>query len=331
MHNFDYNMLNIKYLFKLVLFVFPLLLCWAILEVVLRELPSTHSIKQARLANQAVDVETLILGSSSAFYGIAPSCLDGHAYNLANVSQSCYYSDSLLKQQYLNLPKLRRVIFQVNYYELGSELDEGLDKWRIYFYLQVWGIKPRHRSDLMDLRSISSLELRKNQFSLGSLRRGYAAWRSHSAWLDFADDDNIDNYGWWSRDAVSSISPIKTDEEVEKVVKYQTNIINQNSDYPGYDALKQSLDFCKAHNLQAVIVTTPVQHAYRKYMDKKIWGSTETAIREFERNGLCIYANFLECDELQNSDFDDPNHLSKFGAVKFTCMLNRFLKDMPSQ
>ena len=317
-----------KYLFKLVLFVCPLLLFWTILEVVFRKLPSTHSIKKDRLANQTDDIDTLVLGSSSAFYGIAPSCLDGHAYNLANVSQSCYYSDALLKQQYPNLPKLRRVIFQVNYSELGTELDEGLDNWRIYFYFQVWGIEPRHRSDLMDLRSISSLELRKNQFSLGSLRRGITAWKSHSAWRGFADDRNIDSCGWWSRAAASSISPIKTDEEVQKVVNYQTNTINLNPDCPGNDALKQSLDFCKEHKLQAIIVTTPVQNAYRKYMDKEIWSSTENAIHDFERHGLCVYANFLEWEGLQNSDFDDPNHLSKFGAVKFTRKLNEFLNDI---
>lgn len=314
-----------KYLFKLVLFVCPLLLFWAALELALRQLPSTHSIKKERLTTAAKDIDTLVLGSSSAFYGIVPSCLDGHAYNLANVSQSCYYSDALLKQQYSSLPKLKRVIFQVNYCELGSELDEGLDKWRIYFYYQAWGIEPRHDSDLIDLRSISTLELRKNQFSLGSLRRGYTAWKLHSAWLDFADGKNIDNCGWWSRDAANSISTMKTEEEIEKVVIYQTNLIKENSDNPGQDSLMQSLLFCKDHNIQAIVVTTPVQNAYRKYMDKKIWGSTEDAIRDFERNGLCIYADFLELEGLQNSDFDDPNHLSKAGAVKFSRKLNNFL------
>src|SRR5277367_4965178 len=74
-------------------FLLPVLLIWLALELWTRQLPTSHSVKEANLNRLAGQIDTLILGSSSSYWDIAPQYLPGCAYNLANVAQTPYYDE----------------------------------------------------------------------------------------------------------------------------------------------------------------------------------------------------------------------------------------------
>ena len=170
---------------RLAAFLLPLAFLWAGLEWWTTEIPNTYSIKHKRLNVLSDRIDTLVLGSSSAFYGVAPKELSGTAFNLADVSQTLYYDDRLLTQALPRLPRLRRVIVQIQNISLFSDLGDSFEDWRQYFYEQEWGIPPVRFTDRTDIRMWSRVALLTPRFSVFSLRpalsglaRGASLWQA---------------------------------------------------------------------------------------------------------------------------------------------------------
>src|SRR5437762_1145455 len=99
-------------------FSLPLVLGWAVLEWTLAKIPNSFSAKRDGIHALSNDVDTVILGSSEAFFGISPHRLSGTAFNLANSAQTPYYDYEIMKSVLPDLPKLRRVIIQIDYVSL---------------------------------------------------------------------------------------------------------------------------------------------------------------------------------------------------------------------
>ncbi len=119
-----------------------------------------------------------MLGSSDAYWGIAPKYLSGHAFNLANAGQSPYYDDSLLTQVLPEMPKLRRVIFSFDYTTLALQMNADQDGGRLYYYNEEWNIPPERPKDWLDMRMWSRVTLRTPQMALKSLGSAlHAEWR----------------------------------------------------------------------------------------------------------------------------------------------------------
>src|SRR4051794_37399693 len=87
---------------RLCLFLLPILACWGLLEWWLARVPSSHTVKRENLERAAAAADTLILGSSGAYWDIAPPYLQGHAYNLGNVAQTLYYDDHSLPDGWID-------------------------------------------------------------------------------------------------------------------------------------------------------------------------------------------------------------------------------------
>ena len=159
---------------RLLLFSLPILLVCAALEFRARQVPNSYSIKRRQLESLANEIDTLFIGSSSGYYGIVPKHLSGFAYNLADAGETLYYDDALATKAVPMLPKLKRVLVQIQYISLYISVEDGPEPWRMYYYQQEWGIPPVKLRDRLDARMFSRVALNGAASlgkALGSLRR----------------------------------------------------------------------------------------------------------------------------------------------------------------
>jgi hypothetical protein len=122
----------------------PFGIIMAIYEIRVSQVPSNQiAAKKHLLDGQKQSINVLVLGSSHSYYGILPGTFSKPAFNLSGVSQSLYYDDALLWRSIETMPSLKLVILPISYLSLESQLDEGVERWRGYFYRYEWGI-PQH-------------------------------------------------------------------------------------------------------------------------------------------------------------------------------------------
>ena len=169
-------------------FCLPLLLGWAGLEWVLAKVPNSFSAKRDELQPLSGNVDTIILGSSEAFFGISPHKLSGSAFNLANNAQTLYYDYEIMKRVLPKLPRLKRVIVQIDYVSLYSELYDNTDSWRQYGYYQEWYIPLQRPIDYWNVRLFSRAALYKTLSALLDLAKGrrmnFATCVDDRGWCD---------------------------------------------------------------------------------------------------------------------------------------------------
>ena len=101
-----------KFLIRTFLFLLPLALLLMGGEAVLRLHPNAAKAKDKAMRLTGSIIDTLILGSSHAYYGLCPELLGRNAYNAAQVSQTLKYDEFILNRY--ALPRLRAVVLTVS-------------------------------------------------------------------------------------------------------------------------------------------------------------------------------------------------------------------------
>ena len=115
-----------------VLFFSSFLLALAIgMECMLRRVPNTYAFKRSLMEEQGRHIKTLVLGSSVAECGIAPSCFPSGTYNLAVSGQWLRFNLQMFGQYQEYMPELENVILGVCYHTLWSDDDVETDEWSI--------------------------------------------------------------------------------------------------------------------------------------------------------------------------------------------------------
>ena len=181
---------------RLAVFFLPIVLAWTALEWWATGVPNTYSAKRQRLESLTNEVATLIVGSSTAFNGIKPSLLSGSAFNLATPGETFYESDQLVMRVLPSLPKLKRVLIQIEYPTL-FRFEDTLEPWRQYCYEQEWSVPPRCLKDRVDCRMLSRLALRTPRYYLDLLIGAATKWiRTGKFELDQNDLPLMDDRGW---------------------------------------------------------------------------------------------------------------------------------------
>jgi hypothetical protein len=300
---------------RLAVFALPLVLGLGVLEWGMRRVPNSHSVKRDRLAAVAGDVETLVLGSSEAYYGIAAGEFSSPAFNLANYSQTLYYDDQVLARVLQSLPKLRRVVIPISYFTLYYQLYDHDEDWRQYGYAQEWGIPPARTADRWDLRMWSRVALYAPRVALEAAR---ARFRTNLA-------PETDAHGWyevrdrevtWDLSAASAALPLRRHHGWMKLVHEPANLA----------ALEHLLAQLRSRDIEAVLVTTPVWPTYEAGMRPAYVERTAATIRRLQREYGVRYLSFLHEPRLHEEDFHDSSHLNARGARRFTHLLEAALE-----
>lgn len=294
-------------------FCLPLLVGWVALEWVLAQVPNSFSAKRDELEPLAGNVDTIILGSSEAFFGISPHKLGGTAFNLANNAQTLYYDDEIMKRVLPELPRLKRVILQIDYVSLYSELYDNTDSWREYGYYQEWHIPLQRPIDYWNVRLFSRAALYKTLSALLDLAKGRRA--------DFATC--VDDRGWC--DAPQEWAAPRTDVAARQMI--DGNHSNMHEEHvPGNTAaLEQLLAMLHERGIDVVILFMPVSAAYQAAMHQDSWKREQDIVQDLARKYGARCLSFVGEPRLTDEDFNDVNHLNARGAVRFSGFLDAAL------
>ena len=152
-----------KFAKTLFVFVLPLAIVYLFTENRLSKVANSYNQKMSLAEKKAKEVEVMVLGASTALYGIDPTYFSHIGFNLANVSQSIYY-DKRLAIKYINkMPNLKLIIIPVSYFSFYLQIHDSKEEWRDYFYYHFCGIEYKDLP-IFDIKRYSYIDLYSFKF-----------------------------------------------------------------------------------------------------------------------------------------------------------------------
>jgi len=277
----------------------------AIGEWLVRKVPNSFKYKYEWMQQYASEVETLILGSSHAYFGISPSYMKHSGFNLANVSQNLKYDSFLLEQYASDCKSLKQVVLTISYFTLFSPGFEGTKNWWNGINYKVYMNCPYHS------------DFSKYNFELSHLPVYAGKLRSF-----FQSKSNIlcDSLGWGKGYSLRSKpdlwDSILAEQAVCRHTKQDWDYLDENEGY-----LNKIAYLCQEHSIQLVLVTMPAWSTYYEKLDKKQLNRMYECINELQNEYGLAYYDYLKDSRFVAEDFYDSDHLSDVGARKFTEIL----------
>lgn len=293
-----------RFLKSCIVFVLPIVLTVAALELLLRSLPNTYKYKYEWMKANAEKVETIILGNSHTFYGIRPQYLSGNAFNMANSSQGLREDVFLLEYYREKYRHLKTVIVPIAYYSLfWIELENDVEWYRERYY-KMYMDYDRH-SDL----SIYNFEMTHRTSALNKLKtlsKNVGCEPLGSGLLSY-------NSGTLS----DGLSHVKRHEAMSNI-----------DDLHNMDYLKEIIHFCKSYDIMLVLITTPCWHTYYENVNQQQITKMYELIKQIQMDYNVPYLDYLKDNRFVSEDFADPQHLSDNGAEKFTKILQQTIDSL---
>ncbi len=296
----------IKYI---ILFILPIVVIALPLEYMMRQVPNPYKYKYEWMELNARDVETVVLGSSHAFYGVRPEFLDGKAFNMANVSQDIAHDLYLLKYWGKDYSALKRVILPISYFTLFANLKDGAEEYRCRYYKMYM--------DSDDYPSISF-----DNIELGNMK---TARRKIKKMLKHDDNPGYDEYGWGNVYVLSQKDSVSWNDGSEAATAVARHDADNWGNYADDNCamLRDMALYCKQRDVRFILVTTPCWHSYTSALDKEQLKQMYQLICSLKKDFGVEYFDYLDDGRFVEEDFFDSNHLSDVGAAKFTRILNK--------
>jgi hypothetical protein len=279
--------------------------------------PDSHTLKRERLTALAGEVDTLILGASESYYGIAPHALQGVAFNLANTSQSLYYDDQLISRLLPRLPRLRRVILPISYFTLYLQTYDHPESWRQYQFFQGWRIPPVPWTDRLDARSWSRVALYSPRVALEQARHLFRGTLA----------PEVDDRGWYRVPEQTRYE--LTPAGAREVLSRHHGYMHEYYFAGNVATLEHMITILRRANVDVVLVTMPVWPTYEAGIQPAYWERTTAVLERLVREQGVRYLSFRHEPQLTAEDFMDCDHLDASGAVHFTKLLDAALGPLP--
>ncbi len=301
---------NIYYSIKVLIFVIIFLLCFQVLNNIMKE--KSSFLKSADFFEQKEDFDVLFFGSSHTMTAISPMQLwKEHGIVSYNMGQVC----ETITQNYYNIllalketkPKL-------------IVLDTYLVSHEYKLFMENDG--PRQIHETFDVYPISFTKYTaiKDIFDNKDLQNNLAEYLFyfslyHSRWKDLS-----------SKDFYTDIRCLKGEE---MLIKVETDVANYNYDsvetYRKEENismvyLRKIIEYCKNNNIEILLTYLPFPAtkndiAISKYVNKL---SNEYKIK---------YLNFLNMNivDFETDCYDKNSHLNASGARKVTSYLGKYI------
>lgn len=289
------------------LFVLPLLVLVVAGESLIRVTPNIYSYKHSWMEKHGSEVTTLVLGSSHNLAAMCPSDLGDSVFNLAIGAQRPEYDLMLLEQFAPQCPHLRTVITNLdvnNYFSRDYE-----DTYRYYFatyYTLFMGSKKHHFPSLYHLmmshpRYASTLAMKCALYKL----RGKSMIE-------------CDSLGW-STDSVRPAHGLAMTDQ-------QRDPVSESDVMKNRERMERMIDYCAAHGLRLVVITTPTWHTYRDAIEPELKAQFADEVKLLQQHGLKEYRDYSDDPRFQADDFYDSHHLWIVnGSHKFSNILKEDL------
>lgn len=293
---------------KILLFSSLSLLFFGAIEYLLRQIPNDYNYKANYYENQAHSIKIWNLGSSHAYYGIDPTYFSCTAFNGAHVSQSIKFDCFIFNMYISQMDSLKTLILPISYFTLFSNLETGIEKWRVVNYT-AYGIY------LPNIRT--SLKMLSDSKPINKAIKSFLGWQNDRYCTDLGFGTQY-SFEERNRDLSSS-----ADAAVKRHTKKEINsdILEQNKAY-----LQEICKICKKKNIQVIILTTPTHQSYYNNLNDNQLNITATTCSDIANQyDNVVYLNWLEDKRFNEEDFFDADHLNDRGAIKLTKLLDEYI------
>lgn len=293
-------------------FCLPVLLIWGFVEFFYRTVPNNYTLKAHSISEKANNVEVLLFGSSHCLYGLNPVYFNRNTFNLSGISQTIYF-DKLLLEHYLDsLPKLKQVVFCIEYTNLSQKDNTQDDVFRKYYYESFMDLKvpiisqfdPKKYSLALSRSLATSIDLMRKYFTKGTIL-------------------NCDQNGWGND--YKRINSTPPDREGKNRAKaHEDGSIDFSINRRRINSL---IAKCTKRKIDVVIVSLPVSKAYSQNLNQDKLQLIFKTCQEFgstNHKGV-RYLNLFNDNRFADEDFYDPDHLNEAGAEKCSKIVNEFL------
>lgn len=305
-----------SFIIQLLIFVSPMVIGAIAMEVILRSIPNDYSYKYKFLTEQGKEIETLILGSSHAVYGIHPDSLSAPAFNAAHVSQTLHYDYVILSQVIESLPDLKTLIVPISYFSFRASLDTSTESWRIKNYHLYYNCHD------CDKNWNHRLEIVNGTF-LSNLRRVWN-WLIHKK-----EEINSTQLGYGTKYLNKPSKNLEATAALaaERHTHESRDLVEENQEY-----LTKLIELSRENGVSVVLLTMPGSSYYRNLLDKKQLKEMEAICEEWATAQDVTYLDLLANNSFGDQDFRDGDHLNLQGAVKLSQHLESVIsQELPSR
>ncbi len=295
------------FLHKIFFFLFITVFLLALYENSLSFVPNTYTVKKKLIEQKKDSIKMVIVGTSRSFSGIIPSKMTNFTVNIANNSQSIYYDIELLKKNIKNLPHLKTIVFDINFFTFEYNLDNGPEAWRALYYKNTYNIGPQTKElSFSDNFLVKMYNPKDIIFHINSIPQY---------------NNYYENRGFASN--IESNSLIKKEEATKRYNHLLNKYMLKSEKVKIIEQLEIFLESLTNTKIKVVFVQIPVSPTMYNYIDKKLLVENNNIL-----NNLCEKYDNVESINMLNDmrflddDFRDSDHLNLKGAIKFSDLLN---------
>jgi hypothetical protein len=298
-----------RFINNILFFSAIMILFGATIEYFLRQIPTDYNYKANFYQKNAQSIKIWTLGSSHTYYGIRPTYFSDTSFNGAHVSQSIKF-DYYIFDKYINqMDSLKVLIMPISYFTLFSNLETGIEKWRVVNYTSYNIYLPKIKTSLKLLNESNPLN------------------KAIKSILGQENDRYCNDLGFGTK---YSFENRKTDlnSSAEAAIKRHTNknininVLKQNKEY-----LKKICKICNKKQIQVIILTPPAHKSYYNLLDANQLKITTTTCYDIANQyDNVVYLNWLEDKRFTEDDFYDADHLNDRGAIKLTKFLDEYIR-----
>lgn len=290
----------------------PILLAWGSVEYFYRSIPNNYTFKRDSVNKNSTEIEVLLFGSSHCLYGLNPVYFSKNTFNFSNISQTIYF-DKLLLEKYIDkLPKLKQVVFCIEYTNLSQKDNTQDDVFRKYYYETFMDLKvpivsdmdPKKYSLALSRSLGSSIDLMLKYYKKGSIL-------------------NCDEKGWGNDyKKMNRISPHEMGRERAEAHEDGSMDFSVNE-----NRIDDLILECKKRNIKVVIVSMPETKVYSENLNQEKLQLIFKTCQKFEdsNEGYVRYLNLFNDPRFVDEDFYDADHLNEVGAEKCSKIVDAFL------
>ncbi|MCH6201725.1 hypothetical protein MMU07_19245 [Aquiflexum sp. LQ15W] len=295
-----------KFIKLALIFLMPLFVTAALLEMALRQIPNSYVYKKNYLDTHAEELETLILGSSHAYYNLDPIYWKEKAFNAANPAQSLQYDLKILDRYIEKMPSLNKVVIPIGYPTLFFDLGHTPESWRLTHYYRDFGFQ------------ISSDHFKFHYFILSKMLK----WNLEDFNLHFIKKGNvlkISDLGWGTD---YQNSPERDIEKTAKLSIFWHTTPNSEFFEPNKNYLEEITKICYKKEVELILLIPPIHKSYFERRNEEQVKKTKEFLQYLQiKYPNCILMDFSGDISFLESDFYDSDHLNKEGAKKLSLKL----------
>ncbi len=304
-----------RFIFKLFVFLLPIIVSFVALEIFLFKYPNTFNTKAFHL-KENLDIETLFLGSSHSQNAINPVSIISKSANLAYGSQD-YQLDSAIFFKHINkLKNLKHLFIEVDYHSLEDMRSKSY--FRLAWYYRYYGIVMKKISLVEKLSLFASspsffknhlLEyLNINRFKYKLNEAGFTTNSFPGAFKELSYDRNKIMNSAYARINKSH---------------FKISLKNYSSNRTKICAV---INMAQSKNIKVTLLKTPLFTSYKQFFDEKKLLRRNNFIDSLLLKNKNIRLLDLENDiRFKIEDFKNDNHLNPNGAEKMSSIINEYL------